>query len=364
MIGGVGPKEAMTTIPAQQPQEPAEPAGAEAPKLWGWHTFLSIAATLAVFALLLSYVDLRRVWSEVAACDKLLLLLAGLSHYATYPVRGARWRRCLQHMPGGCSSGRFGLLAFFFLFVDNVVPAKLGDVYAAHLAKINCGIRRSAALGSIVFQRAVDAWMVLFLAAAASWSLFSGAMPQPVLWALAIAVLFAVGATAVIVVFIVLKRSVPSWVPGAVRQRISAFQTGMLPEPKEFAPVAFLTLVIWTLESLWLFLLLRSFGLKPGASEAVFLMTIPVIATVFPFTPSGAGAVELTLFGSLRLVGVASPLAVSLTVVNRFIDFWLHIALGFLVWIFRRGLGLRTWRHRPDSYAESIQDVAEKEPAS
>ena len=338
----------MNIPPLEEQQTPVLPAEGAGPKLWGWHTFLSIAVTVAVFALLASYVDLAQVWRELAASDKLVLFLAGLSHYATYPVRGARWRRCIQHVPGRCGNGRYGLLAFFFLFVDNMVPAKLGDIYAAHLARINCGVRRSAALGSIVFQRAVDAWMVLFLAAAASWNLFAANMPRPVIWALIIACLFAVAATAVIIVFIVLKRAVPSWVPEIVRQRISAFQTGMLPEPAEIMPVLFLTMVIWALESLWIFLLLRAFGLHPGAGEAVFLMTIPVIATVFPFTPSGAGAVELTLFGSLRLVGVASPLAVSLTVVNRFIDFWLHIVLGFLVWMFRRTIGLRTWRDHPD----------------
>ncbi len=346
------------------PIEDQNAAEVKEPKLWGWHTFLSIGVTIAVFALLASYVDLAQVWREVAASDKAILLLAALSHYATYPVRGARWRRCIQHVPGRCGNGRFGLLAFFFLFVDNVVPAKLGDIYAAHLARINCGVRRSAALGSIVFQRTVDAWMILFLAAAASWSFFSAGMPRAVVWALVVAGLFALAATAVIVVFIVLKRAVPSWVPDSLRQRISAFQTGMLPERREIVPVLFLTLVIWALESLWIFLLLRAFGLHPDASEAVFLMTIPVIATVFPFTPSGAGAVELTLFGSLRLVGVASPLAVSLTVVNRFIDFWLHIILGALVWVFRKEIGLRTWKDSPESSDLPLRTSAiEKETA-
>ncbi len=339
----------------------ATPDGGSGPRLWSWKTVVSIAVTVAIFAVLLSYVDLAQVWREVAASDKRLLLLAALSHYAAYPVRGARWRRCLKHVPGRCRSGRYGLLAFFFLFVDNVVPAKLGDIYAAHLAWINCGVRRSAALGSIVFQRTVDAWMVLFLAAAASWSLFAGAMPRAVLWALAVAVLFAVAATAVIVVFIVLKRSVPSWVPASLRERIGAFQTGMLPEAKALPSVVVLTLLIWALESLWLFLLLRAFGLHPSAPQAVFLMTIPVIATVFPFTPSGAGAVELTLFGSLRLVGVAAPLAVSLTVVNRFIDFWLHIILGTFIWIFRKAIGLRTWRDRPAGGDEPVPTPIEKE---
>jgi uncharacterized protein (TIRG00374 family) len=74
---------------------------------------------------------------------------------------------------------------------------------------------------------------------------------------------------------------------------------------------------------------------------------IPLLASAFPFTPSGAGVVEITLYSCLRVLGVATPIAGSLTVVNRFIDYWLHIALGVIVWAIRRLIGLRTWRDVP-----------------
>jgi uncharacterized protein (TIRG00374 family) len=322
--------------------------GEKAPFLWGWHTLASLAITAAVLVLMLSYVDLSRVWREVTDSDKRLLFLAALSHYATYPVRGIRWRRSLSHIPARGGNARFGLIVFFYNFVDNVVPAKLGDVYGAHLAHINCGIRRSAALGSIVFLRAVDAWVVLILAAGASWTLFSGVLPRTVTLALLFAFAVAAATSVVIGVFLFLKRSVPAWVPETMRQRIEAFQAGMLPGRGEIGSVALLTGAIWALESLWIFLLARSFQWHLSVPESVFLTMIPVIATAFPLTPSGAGAVELTLFGCLRLVGVGSPLAVSLTVVNRFLDFWLHILLGALLWVFRKNVGLRSWRDRPD----------------
>jgi hypothetical protein len=57
--------------------------------------------------------------------------------------------------------------------------------------------------------------------------------------------------------------------------------------------------------------------------------------------------VEITLFSCLRVVGLSMPIAGSLTVVNRFIDYWLHIALGVLIWAARRLIGLRTWRDVP-----------------
>jgi uncharacterized protein (TIRG00374 family) len=71
---------------------------------------------------------------------------------------------------------------------------------------------------------------------------------------------------------------------------------------------------------------------------------IPLIASAFPLTPSGAGVVEITLFSCLRVVGVASPLAVSMTVVNRFIDYWLHIGSGVVIWAVRHRLHLRVVR--------------------
>jgi hypothetical protein len=43
-------------------------------------------------------------------------------------------------------------------------------------------------------------------------------------------------------------------------------------------------------------------------------------------------------------VGVSTPLAGSITVINRFIDYWLHIGLGAVVWLFRRRMDLRSWR--------------------
>jgi uncharacterized membrane protein YbhN (UPF0104 family) len=86
---------------------------------------------------------------------------------------------------------------------------------------------------------------------------------------------------------------------------------------------------------------------------------VPLLASAFPLTPSGSGAVELTLFSCLRVIGVSSPLAVSLTVVNRFIDYWLHIGLGLLTWAIRHSLGLRTWRKVP---LQDLRSVASPGP--
>ena len=328
-----------------------------APRLWGWPTYLSLGIAVIILAFTATMVDLKEIWRQIAACDKRFVFLGSLAHYATYFVRGMRWRRCLIHLPVNSGSGKFSLLVFFYNFVDNLVPAKLGDVYAAHLARINFKIRRSAAMGSIVFLRMLDAWIVLLLAGLASWTLFADKLPAAVFWSLLGGGLIAVGATSIMLVFFLFKKKLPGWIPEKIQHMIQAFQTGMWPRAKQLFPITVLTASIWVLEILWIFCLTLAFDLKMGFAEAIFLTMIPLLASAFPFTPSGAGVVEITLFSCLRVVGVAAPIAASLTVINRFIDYWLHIALGILTWAVRRVIGLRTWRDVP------LQKCAENDTA-
>lgn len=325
--------------------EPIPPNGDEKPpRLWGWHTVLSGIVTLTLLAVLATFVDWQSTWHELLVCNKAYILLGAGFHYLTYPVRGMRWRRCLSHLPIRGSRSKFGLVVFFYNFVDNMVPGKLGDVYASHMARINFGTRRSEAMGSIVFLRMLDAWIILSVALLTSWILLSTQLPNSVLWALIGGGLIASGASMIMLVFFFLDRSLPGWVPEKIKGMIQAFRKGMWPRGGELLPIIGLTSLIWILETLWIFFLAYGFGQVFTPAEVLFITTIPLLASAFPFTPSGAGVVELTLFSCLRVVGVSAPLSGSITVLNRFMDYWLHIGLGVGVWFFRRRLGLRTWR--------------------
>jgi uncharacterized protein (TIRG00374 family) len=318
------------------------------PVLWGWHTFLSLGVTVGILVFLASRLDLENIWHEVVGCNKMLLLLASLSHYGTYPLRGIRWHRSLNHLSTCCGKAKFSLLVFYFNAVDNVVPAKLGDVYGAHLARINCRIRRSAAMGSLMFLRMVDAWILLILALSACWLLFADKLPQAVFLALVGGGILAGVITLIIWFFFLLKRPLADWMPDKIQGMIRAFQSGMRPTSGELIPIFILTVGIWILEILWIFLLVLGFHKSLCLSEAVFLTMIPLLASAFPLTPSGAGVVEITLFSCLNVIGVPASLAASITVVNRFIDYWLHIGLGLLIWALRSKLKMRALRDMPN----------------
>lgn len=338
--------------------ETAQSSGA--PSLWGWHTFASLVITVGVLAVLASMVDFRAVLRDLALADKGLLLLAGAAHYATYPLRGVRWRRALAHLPLTAGSAKFALIVFFYNAVDNVVPAKIGDLYASHLVRINCGIRRSAALGALVFLRTLDAWVVLSVAAASSWLLFAATMEWAVIWSLIGGGLIAVATTSIVLLLSLFRRHVPQWLPEKVHEMIHAFNVGMWPRKTAFPTILILTACVWSLEVSWNVLLLRAFGFQVTLMGALFVTMLPILASAFPITPSGAGIVEVTLYTCLRLLSVPYAVGTSITVANRLIDYWLHIILGILTWCLRRSIGLRTWREVPSAIV-SVSDPHRRE---
>ena len=93
---------------------------------------------------------------SVKDVNPLFLILAFFSHYLSYIVRGNRWKKMIQQP--GFSGGTLDLAKIIFLFqsVDCVLPAKLGDVYGAHLMKLNFSLSRSFSLGSIFLWRIID----------------------------------------------------------------------------------------------------------------------------------------------------------------------------------------------------------------
>jgi len=327
----------------EQNPSPALEANHAEVRLWRWPTVMSLAITLVILLGLGAMLDIQETWRQVVACDKTLMVLAGLVHYVTYLLRGYRWQRCLAQVSSSCQWRMFGLLIFFANGVDNVVPGKIADIYAAHLARINCGVRRSTALGALVFLRMVDAWVVLLLAALASWWLFATSLPRAVLWSLLLGVCIAGGVTLVLLIFVLSKMVLPTWLPVRGQQMIRAFHIGMCPPSRQLGLIIVLTSLIWGLEGVWTISLAAAFGIQVRLMQGMFLTMIPLLASALPLTPSGVGVVEVTMYSCLRLLDVSTVAAASLTVVHRLIDYWLHIGVSALLWAFRRPIGLRTW---------------------
>jgi uncharacterized protein (TIRG00374 family) len=189
--------------------------------------------------------------------------------------------------------------------------------------------------------------------------LFSDHIPDTIAWVLGGGLLLALAITAGMLFTILIMHATPTWIPQPLVEMIEAFHETLWPARRDWPGVLVLTALIWTLEVFWIYCLLAAFGVSVSLPELIFITQIPLLASAFPLTPSGAGAVEITLYGCLKLCAVPAPLAAVITVLNRVIDYWLHIGLGALLWVFRRPLGFYTLRERTSL---TVQDTPVSSP--
>lgn len=299
---------------------------------------------MLVLMMLAAYANLGQVLKDLARANWRWVLLAFGAHYSTYFFRGWRWHKCLRHTACPASRRQLAMLVIFYQFVDNIVPAKLGDLYGAHLAKINYGLRRSTALGSMVFLRIMDLWFVLPLAVLSTRGLFSDPKLESLRWGLAGGTAAAVVLSIALLVLLLLHRNPPHWIPEGVHRRLEAFGTGLWPNPGELLGIAGLTGVIWGLEVTRMYCAALALGIHLTPLSTIFLTMVPLAATALPWPPSGAGAAEIGLLLALQTVGVSRDLGMAITILDRLAAYWSHIGLGVLMWTMRGWLGLRTWR--------------------
>ncbi|MBP1913015.1 lysylphosphatidylglycerol synthase transmembrane domain-containing protein [Thermococcus stetteri] len=101
-----------------------------------------------------------------------------------------------------------------------------------------------------------------------------------------------------------------------------------------------LSSMAWTLEIARLKLIALAFGWNPSIGFLAIISLANLVFGLMAFTPGGLGIVEGGLFGTLTYFGIPSTLAISITLIERFISYVLSTIVGFLVLIISGGIEL------------------------
>jgi uncharacterized protein (TIRG00374 family) len=319
-------------------------------RFFNFRTLLSFALGFAILAFLFTRVqiDVGAILDRVRQANPLLLVLAVLVFYATFPIRALRWRRLLDnvevttHEEGGRRMGIPALSEIMFLawFANCIVPAKLGDVYRAYLLKINVSVSFSTTIGTILAERIIDVVVLFLLMLAATGLSFGRAVPGEVL------LLMQVGLALVVLVVIVLtsmrrlRPLVERVLPARLHEQYARFEHGTLNSFRGVPVLVVLTVLAWACEVARLYLVTLSLGLG-GIAESVivFVALAAALMTTLPLTPAGLGFAEGAIVGVFLLAanaglapGVDEHTAASIALLDRGISYWSLIAVGLIVY--------------------------------
>ncbi len=282
-------------------------------------------------------------WGEVARligqANFGFLVLAFVMYYATFPLRGYRWRYVLAR--SGTSVGLRDATEILFLswFVNCLVPAKLGDLYRAYLLRGNFGASLSRTVGTVFIERIADIIVIAVLALSAGYWSFRGRSRPDIDTLFIIGFVVAIALILLVVALRLFGGHVGRWLPariGELWDRFHEGSTGSL-TIRSVPVILVLTVGIWTLEGARLYLVIRALGLPEvglGISSSIFVALAAALLTAIPLTPAGFGFVEAGIIGVLFLYGVPEEPAAAVALVDRGLTILTVIVLGGILYAF------------------------------
>ncbi len=317
-------------------------------RVGNWKTILSFVAAIAILAFVMSRagINLSQFITKLHSANWGYFALAFVVYYLTFPLRAFRWRLLLQnayrdtHDQAVADMHLSGLTQIVYIswFVNCVVPAKLGDLYRAYLAKLWQEISWVKTVGTIVAERIVDILVLAGLLTAAALVAFHTRLGS-IKIILGLGLILAVGG---IVVLLLMKRFSPyirRHVPQKYAARYAAFEDGTLMSLRRLPLLFAITVPIWLLEGMRLLLVFAALGISvssitgvPYAAMLFFALGTAVLTTI-PLTPGGLGVVQGGLLGVMVLLGLSRTNAGDVVLMDSLLSYYSIAILGFFVYL-------------------------------
>jgi glycosyltransferase 2 family protein len=308
-------------------------------------TLFSFGVSLVLVCLFLSRITMGEIARTVREVDPLFLALAFFAHYSSYIVRGSRWKEMIRQTGFPGNTLDLSKIIFLFQSIDCVLPAKLGDLYGAHLMKVNYSLSRSFSLGSIFLWRIMDLVITLVIIVVSAFALFGKKIPAEIVTAITVAAPCLI----VLLVFVGIFLRSHQWLLSRFKSErikgvIDSFQQGLRLNWNMLPFFLISTTAIWVLEAGRFYFICKSMAVDLSLISVLFISTSSALLTAVPFTPSGLGAVELGMVGLLAFIGIGGPSAYPLIIWDRLIAHWSQLLFGVVLVLFSRAAHLKLWQ--------------------
>lgn len=319
-----------------------------------WRSVIGIALSAVLLWWTLRDVSLATVWSELRRSNLPLFLLAAFLGTVIFPIRALRWRTILKPV-AEVPLGPLWRSTAIGMMVNNVVPARAGEIARAYALTREAPIPFSTAIASLAVDRVFDALTVLLLASAA---MLDPRFPrdatiagQPLSsWAggTGIIVLIALGGLYALVffpaylirVFELFARKLAPTVEERGRKALLAFSEGLsvLRSPQRFAAVLAWAILHWMVNALGFWMGMIAVGIDVPYSAVLFIQALIALGVAVPSAPGFFGLFEKLAVVSLGLFAVGAPAATSWAIGYHILSFIPITVIG--AFYFAR-LGLR-----------------------
>ncbi|HEU4748673.1 MAG TPA: lysylphosphatidylglycerol synthase transmembrane domain-containing protein [Gemmatimonadaceae bacterium] len=291
-----------------------------------WRAALGVVLSAALIYLTLRGISATEVARRLSMADPLLFIASIFCATAIFGLRARRWQTILEPAADRVPLGPLWRATAIGMMVNNLVPARAGEVARAYALTREASVAFPAALASLVIDRLFDAIVLLLLAAVAlldpalstgqtlagrpvsSFALSAVGLVLALVVALYLLVFFP---AALLRLFAVIAGRISPRMAERGERLLRTFITGLsvLRSPGRFTAVLGWTLAHWLLNALSFWLAFRAVGITAPFSAAFFLQAFIALGTAVPALPGFFGVFEYMSVQGLGVYGVEQQLA-------------------------------------------------------
>ena len=330
----------------------------------GWRAALGVVLSAALIYWTLHGISPAEVGRQLSQADPLLFAAATFCATAIFGLRARRWQTILEPVVANIPLGPLWRATAVGMMVNNVVPARAGEIARAYALTKEAPVPFPASLASLAVDRLFDAIVLLLLAALA---LLDPALSSADTLAGQPLSSFAAGSVAVVVALIIalyalvffpgrllrlfelFARRVSPSVEEKGRRVLETFIRGLsvLSSPGRFAAVFAWTLAHWLLNALGFWLAFKAVGISAPFSAALFLQAFIALGTAVPALPGFFGVFEYMSVQGLAVYGVGQQQAATWAIGYHLFSF-IPITLIGAYYFARLGVRLRDLQTSPE----------------
>lgn len=257
----------------------------------------------------------------------------------SHAVRAWRWKYLLEPVKKGLRLRNLFSALIIGYMMNNVLPRAGEFVRPYAIGKLE-GVSRSAAFGTVLMERILDVVSFMILIALIP-TVYSGPLTEALPWLEETGIWVSVITIALLglFVFLMMRRDVVMRLLNFFTKRLSPSRASLvekiahsfldgflfLKEPKNYLVITALSVVIWGLYVVMMYLPFRAFGLQTsyglGMGAALVVEAISSIGIIMP-TPGATGPYHYFTIQTLtKLYGVDDELARSYAIVTHAMGF-------------------------------------------
>lgn len=328
-----------------------------------FRAILGIALSVILLWWVLRDVSPSQVIHELGRANPWLFAIATICSTLIFPLRARRWRTILDPIYPKLPFGPLWRSTAIGMMVNNVVPARAGEVARAFALTRETDVPFSTSIASLAVDRVFDAIVLLFLAFLAVFdpsfphgvriggqSVESWAIGGTTLVALLVVFLYALVffPAQLIRLFELFARKLSPKIEERGRAALLTFSKGLsvLRSPTHFAAVFMWTVAHWLLNAFGWWLAMKAVGIHVPFSATLLLQALVALGVAVPAAPGFFGVFEKIAVLGLGIYAVAPDLATSWAIGFHILSF-LPITIIGATYATRLGLDLKQLQTQP-----------------